>query len=1053
MNDGVSRHPPVDVMADFIEGKLAPAEVITVTRHLAECEDCRTVVSESARFEREEEQRATPKRRPWWIAAAAVVAVAIPVMVVQRLGRPSEPMQMLIDAAPREHRILEPRLSGFEYARLKAPSRGSVAADPADLKLGGAAGTVLEQLSSRNDAPARHAVGVAHLITGQPQPSIEALERAATGSEDPKIWNDLAAARYVWAAASERAAQLPLALADVDKALGLDPRFAAALFNRALILERMELREEARKAWEGYLAVDGSSGWATEARARLQKLEPRPQVNVLEELKRARSDPTAIAAVVRAYPEDSRKWTELVLLNEWADAIDAKDRALAAERLGVVRLVANALAAGSGESLLLDAVAAIERSPHTSDLAEAQHLYYEARKAFNARKTSATHAKFERAAELFERGGSPMAQVASYFAASTLMDLNRTATGCDELRAILSGVDARHRALAAQVHWQLAICASLGGDWGSMYREADTASTSFAALGETHGAAYLSTIAAYALDRLGARDEAWSRRIRAFPALDERKRHIVLHAGARTLESIGNTAGSASVLDLVIEGGAGGNRVLLTGALADRARVATRAGETEAAHRALKDSRKVLASLDAGFREVATVNADVGEAVLAQTTDARAALPAFDRAIEFARAHGAEESLPDAYLQRARAHRALGNDTAAAADFATALNELELQQRSVGASEKRAAALDVAEEIVEESVDLHLARNRPADAFAVVERARGSLSEGVTALRYVLLPRRIAVFVVTNEDVTAVTIDADRDRIVSDITDLADLIRGRAPRKEIIAKTAALHRLLIAPVQTRIGQSEELVIVPDRQLHMVPFAALYDERQRQFLAEQFTIRIAHSVATAAPIASGSLAPALVIADPATKHAPRLQMSREEAAGIADLHGAMTLIGEMATRSRVIAGLRVSALVHYAGHADSDFCESYGALLLAPEGRDSGIFRSSEIAQLALTNRPLVVLAGCGTARGDSVHIGGLSSLARAFLDAGARAVVGTLWEVDDDVTAPLFLRFHESLRSGMSPARALRDAQRLMLHSGDERLSHPATWAAIEIIS
>ncbi|HEX8153004.1 MAG TPA: CHAT domain-containing protein, partial [Thermoanaerobaculia bacterium] len=102
--------------------------------------------------------------------------------------------------------------------------------------------------------------------------------------------------------------------------------------------------------------------------------------------------------------------------------------------------------------------------------------------------------------------------------------------------------------------------------------------------------------------------------------------------------------------------------------------------------------------------------------------------------------------------------------------------------------------------------------------------------------------------------------------------------------------------------------------------------------------------------------------------------------------------------------------------------------------------------------LTLARNPLVVLAACGTSRGNARHIAGMSSISRAFLAAGARAVVGTLWEIDDDVSATLFVRFHEHLQRGSPPARALRDVQRELLRSGDARLAHPATWSPAQLL-
>jgi len=84
------------------------------------------------------------------------------------------------------------------------------------------------------------------------------------------------------------------------------------------------------------------------------------------------------------------------------------------------------------------------------------------------------------------------------------------------------------------------------------------------------------------------------------------------------------------------------------------------------------------------------------------------------------------------------------------------------------------------------------------------------------------------------------------------------------------------------------------------------------------------------------------------------------------------------------------------------------------------------------------------------------------TLATAFLAAGATAVIGTRWPVDDDTTAALALRLHYHLQVGCQPAEALRRAQRDLIRPTpgmratlgqhlaalpDARLSHPATWA------
>ena len=65
------------------------------------------------------------------------------------------------------------------------------------------------------------------------------------------------------------------------------PGLAGALFNRALALERLGPRTLAADAWERYLAADGSSPWADEARTRLAAIRARPVDPHLQTTRRA----------------------------------------------------------------------------------------------------------------------------------------------------------------------------------------------------------------------------------------------------------------------------------------------------------------------------------------------------------------------------------------------------------------------------------------------------------------------------------------------------------------------------------------------------------------------------------------------------------------------------------------------------------------------------------------------------------------------------------------------------------------------------------------------
>ena len=87
-----------------------------------------------------------------------------------------------------------------------------------------------------------------------------------------------------------------------------------------------------------------------------------------------------------------------------------------------------------------------------------------------------------------------------------------------------------------------------------------------------------------------------------------------------------------------------------------------------------------------------------------------------------------------------------------------------------------------------------------------------------------------------------------------------------------------------------------------------------------------------------------------------------------------------------------------------------------------------------------------MLSACQTALGHEIRGEGLVGLTRGFMYAGARSVVASLWQVDDESTAELMKRFYRALLSeGRRPAAALRAAQLEM--SRDKRWSAPFYWA------
>ena len=268
-----SQCPADETLALFAAGDLDAGTRAEVLDHVERCRECLSaVLSATAHLQEEAALQRTPAQPRWWMGIAAAALLAVIIFPLARNHPPS--IGNLVSLAPSSERVLEPRLSGgFAWAPYHGPARSSdPAPDVSRLKLGGAAGAVIERAESDPGADAQHAAGVAMVLVDKPQQAVARLESVARTSNDAKTWSDLAAAQYQAAVQLRQPALLPHALASADHALRENAGLAEALFNRALILERMERTADARAAWQQYLAADSTSRWAQEARERLASL-------------------------------------------------------------------------------------------------------------------------------------------------------------------------------------------------------------------------------------------------------------------------------------------------------------------------------------------------------------------------------------------------------------------------------------------------------------------------------------------------------------------------------------------------------------------------------------------------------------------------------------------------------------------------------------------------------------------------------------------------------------------------------------------------------------
>lgn len=123
-----------------------------------------------------------------------------------------------------------------------------------------------------------------------------------------------------------------------------------------------------------------------------------------------------------------------------------------------------------------------------------------------------------------------------------------------------------------------------------------------------------------------------------------------------------------------------------------------------------------------------------------------------------------------------------------------------------------------------------------------------------------------------------------------------------------------------------------------------------------------------------------------------------------------------------------------------------FSPIFSSLLLTSDQRQDGRLEVHEISRLDLNATELAVLSACHSRTGELGDGEYIVALHRAFLDAGAKSVIASLWAVDDAAAARLMIDLHRHLGSGLTKAESLQRAQQALRAAGSE-LDDPYYWA------
>ncbi|WP_193199140.1 CHAT domain-containing protein [Nostoc sp. MG11] len=348
----------------------------------------------------------------------------------------------------------------------------------------------------------------------------------------------------------------------------------------------------------------------------------------------------------------------------------------------------------------------------------------------------------------------------------------------------------------------------------------------------------------------------------------------------------------------------------------------------------------------------------------------------------------------------------------------------------------------------------------PAD----IKNLTSSIPTGTVVVQPVLLtnvrnmPNNVAFFIFTKGELSVIKKSIDPTKFNKLLTQYLEQVQddGNASYAETGGE---LYDILIRPIEDKIKalSPKQLSIIATGKLRHLPFETLYDSKTNQFLIQKYPVnyltRISNNslkspgVQNAVPRKPQAV---LAFGNPVPRDPQNLPSAEIEVRKIKEIFpDSEVYIHNEATLEKFRSQALRFSFLHLATHGcfKIEDCKKVdllnNKLLFADKPLDI-----ADAALLGLQGTQLLILSACETAVETDFNGEGIAGVAYIFERAGAKAVMASLWKVEDKVTQELMVDFYQNLKQGMSKGEALQKAKLKLIK--DDR--HPFYWSPFVLI-
>ncbi|MCA2880192.1 MAG: tetratricopeptide repeat protein [Microcystis sp. M046S1] len=339
-----------------------------------------------------------------------------------------------------------------------------------------------------------------------------------------------------------------------------------------------------------------------------------------------------------------------------------------------------------------------------------------------------------------------------------------------------------------------------------------------------------------------------------------------------------------------------------------------------------------------------------------------------------------------------------------------------------------------------------LFESKPTD----IAQLQKNIAPDTLVIQPVPLRDEVALFLVTREKLIVIQSDAKRDelnKLVSEYrTQLADYKNA-----DYLVTGSKLYEILIRPIESQIATSspKNIAIIATGQLRYIPFETLYDKKNDQVLLEKYPIYYLTRISTSTPPATERKPlQGLAFANPKPTQ-EELKGTEIEAETISKIFpGSEKYLGTNATLDIFKKQAFRFSILHLGTHGCFDLagCPNLGMQANTILFANNQQYNIADAALLGLKNTELITLSACQTAKEANADGQEISGLAYVLERAGAKSVIASLWNAEDNTSAEIMTQFYQNLKNGMSKSEAMRQAKLSQIKS------HPFFWSPFILI-